>query len=136
MQRNEEVEAFVATVLDAIRRGDADAAGASLSSELTSTIGTDELEWWDGYDASEKAFRAQLEASGGLPIQADEVRGYALEGVGWFEIRGSLPVGESGSVGLRMTGVLRQEPDGWRFLQMHASTGPPNADLGMEGLPV
>jgi len=136
MQRNEEVEAVVATVLDAIRRGDAEVAATSLSSELTSTIGTDDLEWWDGYDASKKAIRAQLEASGGLPIKADEVRGYAVEGLGWFEIRGSLPVDESRSVGLRMTGVVRREPDGWRIVQMHASTGTPNADLGMEGLPV
>jgi ketosteroid isomerase-like protein len=136
MQRNAEIEALISEMMRAMRTGDADAATAGLSEELTVAIGTDAEEWWEGYDASAKAFRAQLEASGGLPIDMSDVRGYALEGVGWFESRGSIPVEGQEPAVVRMTGVLRNEPEGWKLVQVHASTGIPNADLGMEGLPV
>jgi hypothetical protein len=119
-----------------MRTGDADAAAGSLSEELTTAIGTDAEEWWEGHDTSAKAFRAQLEASGGLPFEMNDVRGYAVEGVGWFEARGNLTVEGQDPVVVRMTGVLRREPEGWRYVQVHASVGIPNADLGMEGLPV
>lgn len=136
MQRNAEIEALVTATIEAMRRGDADTGAAALSEDLSVIIGTDEQEWWEGYDASARAFRAQLEASGGLPLEVSQLSGYALEGVGWFEMRGSIPVEGQPPVGVRMTGVLRREPQGWRFVQMHASAGTPNAEIGLEGLPI
>ena len=92
MQRNPEVEAPVIEMLEAMSTGDADGATAGLSEDLTTAIGTDAEEWWEGYDVSAKAFRAQLEASGGLPFEMTDVRGYELEG--WV---GSRPAGASPS---------------------------------------
>ncbi len=136
MQRSPEVEAVVIAMLEAMKSGNADVAAAGLSEDLTTAIGTDAEEWWEGYDTSARAFRAQLEASGGLPIDLTDILGYQLDGIGWFEARGSLPVENAAPAVVRMTGVLRREPDAWRFVQVHASAGIPNAQLGMEDLPV
>jgi ketosteroid isomerase-like protein len=136
MQRSPEVEAVVIEMLEAMKTGDADVATAGLSEDLTTAIGTDAEEWWEGYDTSAKAFRAQLEASGGLPIEMTDVRGYEHDGMGWFEARGSVAVENAAAAVVRMTGVLRREPDAWRVVQVHASAGIPNEELGMEGLPI
>ena len=68
-------------------------------------------------------------------MNIEHLRGYGAEDFGWFETRGSMAVDE-GSVSVRMTGALRREVDGWKFVQIHASVGTPNADLGMPDLPV
>jgi len=136
MHRNAEIEDAVTQLLQALRKGDADAATTGISEELTVMIGTDDEEWWEGYDASVEAVRAQLDASGGFPIETFEVRGYALGEVGWFEVKGTIAIEAQPPFGVRMTGVLRREAGGWGVLQMHASTGTPNAELGMDGLPV
>ena len=135
MERSAEVEAAATAMLDAMQRGDAAAATGLMASDLSAVIGTDDGEWWEGRDASTAAMAAQLEAMGGFPLNVEHLRGYGAEGFGWFETRGSVAV-DDGSVSVRMTGALRREADGWKFVQIHASVGTPNADLGMPDLPV
>jgi ketosteroid isomerase-like protein len=135
MDRSAEVEAAATAMLDAMRRGDGAAAAGLMASDVSAVIGTDDGEWWDGREAATTAVTAQLEALGGFPLDVEHLRGYGVEGFGWFETRGSLVV-DDGSVSVRMTGALRHEDDGWKFLQIHASVGTPNADLGMADLPV
>jgi ketosteroid isomerase-like protein len=135
MERNADVEAAATAMLEAMQRGDAVAAGSLLASDVSAVVGTDDGEWWEGRDASSAAIAAQLEASGGFPLTIEHLRGYGAEAFGWFEARGSMAV-DDGSVSIRMTGALRREVDGWKFLQIHASVGTPNADLGMPDLPV
>jgi ketosteroid isomerase-like protein len=135
MERNEDVEAAVDSMLDAMKRGDAGAADALMAGDVSVVIGTDDGEWWDGRDRSTAAIRAQLEATGGFALTVDQLRGYGGDGFGWFEVRGSMAAAD-GSVPIRMTGALRSEPDGWKFVQFHASVGIPNAELGLGDLPV
>jgi ketosteroid isomerase-like protein len=135
MERSAEVEAAATAMLDAMQRGDAAAATGLMASDLSAVIGTDDGEWWEGRDASSAAMAAQLEAMGGFPFAVEHLRGYGAEGFGWFETRGSVAV-DDGSVSVRITGALRHEAAGWKFLQIHASVGTPNADLGMPDLPV
>ncbi len=135
MERSTEVEAAATAMLDAMQRGDAAAAGGLMAGDVSAVIGTDDGEWWEGRDASTAAMAAQLEATGGFPLTIEHLRGYGAEGFGWFEGRGSMAV-DDGSVSVRMTGALRREVDGWKFVQIHASVGTPNADLGMADLPV
>lgn len=135
MERNAEVEAAVTALMDAMQRGDAAAADGLLATEVSSMIGTDDAEWWEGRDAASSAIKAQFEATGGFPLSVAFVRGYGGDGFGWCEARGSMPVGDR-SVQMRMSGALRREADGWKFVQFHASVGMPNADLGMADLPV
>jgi ketosteroid isomerase-like protein len=136
MERNAEVETTVRDLMSAMNRGDVEAFTGGLSADLTAGIGTDDEEWWEGYDATAAAVKAQLEVSGGLPFEGNEPRGYAVGEFGWFENRGTINAGKGQPVPVRMTGVLRQEDGQWRLLQMHASIGTPNADVGMENLPV
>ena len=136
MERSAEVETTVRDLMSAMNRGDVAAFTGGLSAELTVGIGTDDEEWWEGHDATAAAVKAQLEASGGLPFEVAEPRGYAIDGFGWFENRATIDAGDGQTVPVRMTGVVRQEDGQWRLLQMHASIGTPNADLGMGDLPV
>ena len=121
-------------MLEAMKTGDADVATAGLSEDLTTAIGTDAEEWWEGYDTSAKAFRAQLEASGGLPIEMTDVRGYEHDGMGWFEARGSVAVENAAAAVVRMTRCAppsARRPGEWS--RVHASAGIPNAEPGVAG---
>jgi len=135
MERSTEVEAAATAILDAMRRGDAAAAAGLMASDVSAVIGTDDGEWWEGRDASTAAMAAQLQAMGGFPLNIEHLRGYGAGDFAWMETRGSMTV-DDGSVSVRMTGALRREVDGWKFVQIHASVGTPNADLGMADLPV
>jgi len=135
MQRDTGVEEAVAGLVKAMQSGDGTAARDALSRDLTAAIGTDDAEWWSGYDDSAAALAAQLDASGGLPFESGELRGYAEGDLGWFEDHGRIAI-DAGPLPVRMTGVLRREEGGWRFLQLHVSVGTPNEDVGMADLPV
>ncbi len=90
-------------------------------------IGTDAAEYWAGYPAFEEAMKAQLASFQDIKLtvrdqkvnisgQLDAV--WFSEVVDWSMTAGGQPVDLKG---LRVTGVLADEPDGWKIVQMHFS---------------
>jgi ketosteroid isomerase-like protein len=96
-------------------------------------IGTDPKEWWIGYDAINRAFRAQkAEMGGGLPLVAGNPVAYAQGDVGWVVDRPKFKLPD-GEVGLRLTMVAHQEEGEWKIVQGHISIGVSNEEaLGQE----
>lgn len=135
MQRSAEVEQSIQAVIEAMRSGDADGFSGWLSHDLTEMIGTDDTEWWDSYDATVAAEKAQMEATGGFEVAADSVQGYAVGDIGWFASRLSLTMSEESTVHVRLTGVVRREDGEWRMVQVHLSVGTPNDEIGLTDLP-
>lgn len=94
-------------------------------------FGTDAAERWVGYDALEKATRAQFAASDtrDLRIRERVVQVAAAANAAWFSeiIDASFVSGgeETKVEGLRLTGVLEKRDGGWVIVQTHASVPVP-----------
>jgi hypothetical protein len=75
MERCAEVEGLILEIYSTIRSGQPAGLDALIAAgEATLAVGTDPREWWTGQEAVLAAFRAQLQAAGGLPIEAGSGR--------------------------------------------------------------
>lgn len=97
-------------------------------------IGTDPTEWWAGYAAIAKVFRAQLEEAGGFEVLADTPQAYCDGPIGWVAGRPTLKLPDGREVPLRLTVVFQKEQDDWKVVQWHLSVGVSNEDLLGESL--
>jgi len=92
-------------------------------------IGTDAEEWWTGYADIVRVFKAQLQEVQGFQILADSPLAYRDGSIGWVAGRPMLRLPDGREVPLRLTAVFQEEPDGWKIVQWHFSTGMSNQDL-------
>jgi hypothetical protein len=92
-------------------------------------IGTDPKEWWAGYATITRVFKAQLEEAGGFQILADTPQAYNDGSIGWVAGRPTLKLRDGKEMPFRLTAVFQKEPDGWKIVQWHVSTGISNEDL-------
>jgi ketosteroid isomerase-like protein len=130
MERSVELEDWLREGYASMQRGDVDAMDAVVSrTEGTVMIGTDPEEWWYGHEPILKAFKEQAEAFGGtFPLTAGDPRAYVEADVGWFTDRPSFRLPDGRMMETRLTGVVRREDGGWRWVQAHFSIGVPNQD--------
>lgn len=91
-------------------------------------IGTDPSEWWLGYDAITKVFKAQLKDLTGIQVLADTPLAYSNDATGWVAGKPTLKLPDGSEVSVRLTAVFQKEPEGWRIVQWHSSMGIPNED--------
>jgi len=92
-------------------------------------IGTDPAEWWSGYARISTVFREQMKQVGGFHILADSPEAYCEGSVGWVAGRPMLELPDGTGVPVRLTAVFLKEPDEWKIVQWHFSTGISNKDL-------
>ena len=97
-------------------------------------IGTDPKEWWAGYAAITKVFKAQLEETGGFEVLADTPLAYSEGSIGWVAGRPTLKLPDGTETQVRLTAVFQKEHDDWKIVQWHVSTGISNEDLVGETL--
>jgi hypothetical protein len=135
MQNAPEVEAFVHTFYDALKRGDAFGVAEFLSREATEAVGTDPAEFWTGWGSIAGAFAAQMETLGGLPLLPGKISAHREDDIGWFADRPVAIVGDR-ELPLRLTGVARLEHGVWRLVQCHMSLGVDNTQAIGFALPV
>ena len=130
MERSAELEAWLREAYASMERGDVDAMDASVSrAEGTVMIGTDPHEWWYGHEAIRKTFEDQVQAlGGGFPLTGGDPRAYVEGDVGWVADRPSFRFPDGREMETRLSGVVRREGGGWRWVQAHFSIGVPNAD--------
>jgi ketosteroid isomerase-like protein len=124
MERISEVEELVEVLADGLRQGDVGAVLETMSPDVTMICGTDEREWWTGYDAVARAVREQLEASGGLDITTGSPRAFGDGGLSVFDDSLVLKTPDGQSFTTRLTGAARFEDGKWRIVQ-HTSRWAP-----------
>jgi len=98
-------------------------------------IGTDSTEWWAGYAAITRVFKAQLKEMGGFQILADTPQAYRDGSIGWVAGQPTLKLPDGTEMPFRLTAVFQKEQNGWKIVQWHVSVGLPNEDLIGETLP-
>ena len=98
--------------------------------------GTDDGEWWRGYDEVAPAIRAQLEASGGFDVTVASPRAFGDGSLSVFEDLPVMKTPDGQSFTARLTGAARLEDGQWRIVQLHLSLGTPNEEIGLQDLPV
>ncbi|MBI9077146.1 MAG: nuclear transport factor 2 family protein [Desulfatibacillum sp.] len=92
-------------------------------------IGTDPTEWWSGYDAITKVFKAQLKEAGGFQVLADTPQAYCDGSVGWVAGQPIVTLPDGAEVPVRLTVVFQKEGKDWKIVQWHFSTGISNEEL-------
>lgn len=90
-------------------------------------FGTDSAEYWVGYPAFEQAMKAQLASFSDINFTVSNQKINVSENAdaAWFSEMADWSMTANGQPvdlkGLRITGVLAKEPDGWKIVQMHFS---------------
>ena len=98
------------------------------ASETTTVIGTDAQEYWRGYDAFARPFRAMADAFGApryawaTPPRIELARDVAWAD-GLLDTKLATAAGEV-TAAMRSTWVLRRQPEGWKVVQAHFSVAP------------
>jgi SnoaL-like protein len=97
--------------------------------EGVTAIGTDPTEWWTGYAAITRVFKAQLKEVGDFQIIADTPQAYRDGSIGWLAGRPTLKLPDGTEMPFRLTVVFQKEQNGWKIVQWHSSMGISNEDL-------
>jgi len=92
-------------------------------------IGTDPAEWWAGYDTIAKMFKSQLEETGGVEVLPGTHQAHRDGSIGWVAGQPIVRLADGTEIPARLTAVVQKEPDGWKIVQWHFSTGISNEDL-------
>ena len=92
-------------------------------------IGTDPTEWWTGYAAITRVFKAQLKEAGGFQIVPGAPQAYSDGSIGWIAGQPILKLPDGTEMPVRLTAVFQKEQSGWKIVQWHFSAGISNEDL-------
>ena len=130
METSQEIEELTRDLYAAMARSDADYFDRRVAGGTHAlAIGTDPQEWWSGQDTVLHAFRAQLEATGGFPIQGGDVVGFERGDVGWAADRFRMSLPDGSEKKGRLTAVYELDGSDWKLVRVHVSFGIPNEEL-------
>jgi ketosteroid isomerase-like protein len=124
-----DIEQAMRRVYDAFGRADPEAYERMLSHDKDSLhIGTDQKEWWDGFEVVSRAVRAQLGEikAAGVSLVPGEQRVHAEGSVAWVVDRPSFRLPDGTEEPLRFTAVFHREDGEWKMIHSHISLGVPN----------
>lgn len=129
MEQSPELEALYLRSCEAMSNGDHSFFEHYFSRrDGVLAIGTDPSEWWEGYAAITKVFKAQLKELDGLQVLADVPRAYRDGPIGWIAGQPTLKLSDVTEMPVRLTAVFQKEEDGWKIVQWHFSMGIANED--------
>src|SRR5579885_2478973 len=101
MESSEEIRRVVDRLLTSARAGDADSFIGKISEHPGSlVVGTDAEEWW--HPDAAPVWRRQLEETGGLPFEWDEIEAWEEGSVGWAGLQATIAAPD-GPIPIRMT---------------------------------
>src|SRR4051812_47772288 len=123
MERSAEIEGVMRRFFRAMAAGDAEDVRAFSSREPgRRMIGTDSREWYAGDELEVLQTQvAEYRAVGGMTIDIEDAEGYEEASVGWGAIKGTMQVGASGTLPIRVTFVFHLERGHWHIVQAHNS---------------
>ena len=90
-------------------------------------FGTDEDEYWIGWEPWRATFQKQFEAyeKSDMTLHDVRIRVHAAGKVAWFSALMDVQITSQGQafdyIGMRVTGVLEKKGEGWIFTQRHVS---------------
>jgi SnoaL-like domain len=129
MEQSTELKALYLRSCEAISSGDHSFFERHFSQkDGVLAIGSDPTEWWSGYTAITRVFKAQLKELGGLQLLADAPRAYRDGSVGWVAGQPTLKLSDGTEMPVRLTAVFQKEENGWKIVQWHFSMGISNED--------
>jgi class 3 adenylate cyclase len=130
MERSAEIEGVMRRFFRAMAAGDAKEVRAFSSREPgRRMIGTDLREWYSGDELEVLETQvAEYRAVGGMTIDIEDAEGYEEASVGWGAIRGTMQVGASGTLPIRVTFVFHLERGHWHVVQAHNSIAVSNEE--------
>jgi ketosteroid isomerase-like protein len=130
MERSPELQEMIADWWDAFSRGDGGWIERHVSREAAVRLaGTDSNEWLEGQRVGEFLKKAVEELGGTLKIFPGEPVAFRAGNVGWGNTRPTLTLPGGRSINFRWSAVFRQEDDGWKAVQIHASVAIPDEEL-------
>ena len=130
MEQSSELQGFYLRICEAMTKGDhAFFASHFSQQDGVLAIGTDPTEWWVGYDTIARVFREQMEETGGFRIEADTPMAWCNGSIGWLAGRPTLRLPDGTELPVRLTAILQREPNDWKIVQWHFSTGIANEAL-------
>ncbi len=132
MDRSAELEQFVAAWFAAASGGDAALVDAHVSpDDATRLIGSDPAEVFKGGNAVAEFLRGEVEGAGGnVTFMPNDTEAFSEGSVGWATTNVTITMPDGKHVSPRWSAVFRMEDGVWKFVQIHASIGIANEDIG------
>lgn len=132
MDRCAEIEQLVADWFEAATRGDASLVAERVSSgPVTRLIGSDPAELFEGGEAVAAFLLGEVEGAGGhATFTPAGTEAFSDGTVGWASTQVTITMPDGKRVSPRWTAVFHDEDGVWKFVQIHASIGIPNDEIG------
>jgi ketosteroid isomerase-like protein len=132
MNRDPQIEGLFRDWFSAASRGDASLVDALVSeNEGVRLIGSDPDEVFTGGAQVAGFLRGEVENAGGkVRFDPREIEAFSEGTVGWATTMLRITLPDGGSVLPRWCSVLHREGDQWKFVQILASIGVPNDQVG------
>ena len=132
MERSPELEQLVVTWFEAGSKGDASVVDAHVSpGDGTHLIGSDPGEVFSGGSAVAQFIRGEAESAGGnAAFSPADIEAFEEGTVGWATTNVTITMPDGKHVSPRWSAVVHREHGVWRFVQIHASIGVANEDIG------
>ena len=132
MERSPELEQLVVAWFEGASSGDASLVDAHVSQgDGTRLIGSDPGELFSGGRAVAQFLRGEVESAGGnATFSPADVEAFEEGAVGWATANPRITMPDGRHVAPRWSAVFHREDGVWRFVQIHASIGVANEDVG------
>jgi ketosteroid isomerase-like protein len=132
MERNGELEQFVADWFRAASRGDGSLVEQRVSeSASVRLIGSDPDEVFEGGVAVRDFLLGEVEGAGGnATFSPADIEAFSEGSIGWATAHITISMPDGKHVTPRWTAIFRNEDGVWRFVQTHASIAVPNDEIG------
>lgn len=120
----------VAELYDAFARSDTAWIPDFISRSNPLVIGTDQKEWWDGYESAAASWIASREQFGGTQLRPTRLQTRIHDQLAWAADEPEFALSNGAKGRFRLTLIFTWESDAWRLIHLHASVPVPNESLG------
>lgn len=136
MEASPEVGAVIRGWFEAVSTGDPSWVDRHVSRQPSvRLVGTDPNEWLQG-EAVAGFMRTEASNLAGMATFAiGEVEAYREGSVGWGLARPQITFSDGTVVSPRWSGIFHQEEGSWKLVQLHASIGLGNEEIGFNTQP-
>jgi hypothetical protein len=134
MKPSHDVQSMIAEYFRAAAGGDSAWIRRHVSSRPEMRlVGSDPTEWFTGTDAVDFLAREAETLGGSVRVDPGHPDGYEEGDIGWGITNPTLTMPDGTTVTPRWSAVLHRQDGEWEFVQIHASIGVANADIGFGG---